>query len=126
MGRHGHGFVLALAALILVVWATMMGWAVTAAVPPAGGGTVIALFPPGRAETSFAAIVRSGGRPVGARWAGLVWAVDSKPGGVRRLRAEGAIAVLAELPFAAALGCAPSAAVPRPVRPRLARRRAVR
>jgi hypothetical protein len=122
MRRYGHGFALALGTLILAVWAATMGLVVTAAAPPMDGGTVVVLFLPGRAEASFAAIVRSGGRPVGASWAGLVWAVDTDPGGARRLRTEGAIAVLADLPFAAALGCGTSASVPQPVRASLPRR----
>ena len=113
MCSHGHGFALALAALVVVVWAATMGLALTAATPPADGGRVIALFAPGRTDASFAAIIRSGGRPVGRSWDGLVWAVDTGAGGAHRLKAEGAIAVLTHLPFAAALGCAPSVP-PRP------------
>jgi hypothetical protein len=108
MRSCGHGFALALAAAVAVVWAATIALTVTAATPPAGGGKVIALFPPGRSETSFAAIIRSGGRPIGRSWAGLVWAVDTDPGGARRLEAEGAIAVLTEFPLAATLGCATS------------------
>ena len=91
----------------------MMGLAVTAATPPADGGRVVAVFPPCRTDAAFAAIIRSGGRPIGGSWAGLVRAVDTDPGGAHRLEAEGAIAVLKDLPFAAALGCAPSVP-PRP------------
>jgi hypothetical protein len=119
MRRAGHGFALALAALILVVWAALMGLAVIAAAPPADGGRVVALFAPGRTEASFAAIVRSGGRPVGASWAGLVWAVDTDPSTASRLKAEGAIAVFRDFPFAAALGCAAATSVPQPVEPPL-------
>jgi hypothetical protein len=124
--RYGHGFALALATLILVVWTAMMGLAMTAAAPPADGGRVVALFPPSRTEASFAAIIRSGSRPIGQSWAGIVWAVDTDPGGAYRLQVEGAIAVLADLPLAAALGCAASASVPQAVRPSLARGLAVR
>jgi hypothetical protein len=112
MRRTGHGFALALAALILAVWAALMGLAVIAAAPPADGGRVVALFPPGGTEASFAAIVRSGGLPVGARWAGLVWLVDTAASSAYRLKAEGAIVVLRDFPFAAALGCAASISVP--------------
>jgi len=110
MRSYGHGLVLALAAVIVIVWAAVMGLAVTTATPPADGGRVVALFPPGRTDVAFAAIIRAGGRPVGRSWAGIVWAVDAGAGGAHRLKAEGAVAVLADLPFAAALGCAPSAA----------------
>ena len=111
--RGGHGFALVLAAMVVAVWATTMALAVGTAAPPADGGRMVALFLPGRTEASFAAIVRAGARPVGRSWAGLVWAVDTAPGGAERLRAQGALAVLGHSPFAAALGCVPSA----PLRP---------
>jgi hypothetical protein len=121
MRSCGHGFALALTAAIVVVWAATMGLAVTAAAPPSDGGRVIALFPPGRPDATFAAIIRSGGRPIGGSWAGVVWAVDTDAGGAYRLEVEGAIAVLTDVPLAAALGCATSASVPQPFRPDLAR-----
>jgi hypothetical protein len=109
MRSYGHGFALALAAVIVIVWAAMTGLAVTAATPPADGGRVVALFPPGRTDASFAAVIRAGGRPVGRSWAGIVWAVDADAGSAHRLEAEGAIAVLRNPSFAVALGCAASA-----------------
>jgi hypothetical protein len=72
---------------------------------------MVALFAPGGTDAAFAAIIRSGARPIGSRWGGLVWAVATGPGGAGRLEAEGAIAVLRHLPLAAALGCG---AVPSP------------
>jgi hypothetical protein len=112
MRSYGHGLALTLAVVIVVAWAALMGLALTAAAPPADGGRVVALFPSGRTDASFAAIIRSGGRPIGRKWAGLIWAVDTDPGGAHRLKAEGAIAVFTDLPLAAALGCAASVAEP--------------
>jgi hypothetical protein len=112
---RGHQFTLALAAAVVIVWTVIMAVALTMTPPPTSG-RVFALFPPSRTDAAFAAIIRSGGRPIDRSWAGLVWAVDIDPGGAQQLMAEGAIAVLAGLPLAASLGCAPVSVV-QPLRP---------
>lgn len=103
MPRNGHRFALALAAFVVAAWATAMGAAIATAAPPQG--RTLALFPFGTLpDRAFAAIARSGARPIGRHW--LVWAVETDAGGARRLKAEGALVVLPDLAFVPPLGCA--------------------
>jgi hypothetical protein len=99
---NGHRFALAFAAIVIAGWGTALGLVIATAAPQ---GRALALFPFGTSpDQAVAAIVRSGGRPIGRRW--IVWAIATDADGARRLRAEGALAILPDLPFATALGCA--------------------
>lgn len=108
MGRDGHRIALRFLGAALAAWLLAMVLTVQVAEPPAGGGKVVALFPPGRStEDVFRTIARSGARPIGQYGFRLFWVVDVDPGGAARLKAAGALGVFREPPLAAALaGCA--------------------
>ncbi len=111
MAWQGHRVALGFLAGAVAAWGMVLFVAVKAAVPPEGGGRVLALFPPGRSsEANFAAIAASEGRPIGSLWTRMLWVVDVDRGGAAKLKAAGALAVFKEVPLAGTLGCAYPAA----------------
>lgn len=103
-----HKFALTLGGAVVGVWLVAMGvTSVTATDPAPARGPVVAIFWPGTAsEEALGAIVRAGGRVVGQARVPFVWTVDVDPGGIRRLREAGAVAVVGDFPsFFLPAGC---------------------
>lgn len=103
----GHGFALALGALVLAAWAAVMGVSLKqAALTEEAGGTVLAVFPPGTPDAeAFAAVIRAGGEPLRQTWIPFAWVARSDGDGfVGRLKSEGAVTAYGELPVGPALG----------------------
>ncbi len=104
-----HATALLVGGLLALIWATalVMSWR-AAALPQEADGIVLAVFSPMEAnEGRFAAILRAGGRPLRQTWVPFAWVAHSEEMGFAgRLRAEGAIAVLGEMPLVPTLaGC---------------------
>ncbi len=103
----GHGLAVAFFAVVLVVWAGMMGLSLRqAALPEETDGLMLAVFRPGTTEVeAFGAMVQAGGDPVRSTWLGFAWVTRGlEPGFVGRLKRQGAIAAFGELPVGPALG----------------------
>ena len=103
----GQGLAIAFFAVVLAVWAGMMGVSLRqAALPEETDGLMLAVFHPGTSENdAFNAMVRAGGEPVRSTWLGFAWVARGlEPGFVGRLKAEGAIAAFGELPVGPTLG----------------------
>lgn len=102
-----HRFALALAAAVMALWVAALVPAWLALPPPREDGILLAFFPPSAsADQTLAAISRAEARPVGPVLGDMIWLVDADPGGIDRLRAEGALLVLTRPPFTPAMvGC---------------------
>ena len=103
----GHGFALALGALVLAAWAAVMGVSLKqAALTEEAGGTMLAVFPPAMPSgEAFAAVVRAGGAPLRQTWIPFAWVVRGEEDGfVGRLKQAGAVGAFGELPVGPALG----------------------
>lgn len=106
-GGIGHGFALALGGVVLAVWVAMMTVSVRqAALPDDTDGLVLAVFRPGTPDhEAFGAMVRAGGEPVRATWLGFAWVARGREAGfVGRLKSEGALGALGEIPLGPTLG----------------------
>ncbi|RUQ74290.1 hypothetical protein EJ913_07015 [Azospirillum doebereinerae] len=103
----GHGLAAAFFAVVLAVWAAMMGVSLRqAALPEETAGLMLAVFHPGTSDAeAFTAMVRAGGEPVRTTWLGFAYVARGlEPGFVGRLKAEGALAAFGELPVGPTLG----------------------
>ncbi|MBP2294904.1 hypothetical protein [Azospirillum rugosum] len=103
----GHGFALALGALVLAAWTAVMGVSLKqAALEEEAGGTVLAVFPPSTPTgEAFAAVIRAGGEPLRQTWIPFAWVVRAEGDGfVGRLKREGAVTAYGELPVGPVLG----------------------
>lgn len=103
----GHGLAVAFFAVVLAVWAGVMGVSLRqAALPEETDGLMLAVFHPGTSEAdAFTAMVRAGGEPVRSTWLGFAYVARGlEPGFVGRLKAEGALAAFGELPVGPTLG----------------------
>lgn len=91
---------------VIVVWLAAMIFVFATAQPPEEGRVAV-VFPPSTTnEQAIAAITRSGARPIGQGWLRWVWAVDLDDASAEKLETAGAMLVIGEFPFVAALGCA--------------------
>jgi hypothetical protein len=106
-----HRTALSALALVVVVWLCAMAFLMNVAGGKAGPGTpLLVLFPPGKPRLEVIhAISRSDGMILRDTALNSAWFVSSlAPGFQARLRAQGAIAVFADLPyFPVILGCVP-------------------
>lgn len=94
-------------AIIVVSLAVMAGVYATAQSP--SEGRVAVIFSPSTSdEQAITAITIAGARPIGQGWVRWVWAADLDTASAKSLEAAGALLVVRELPFVAALGCAGS------------------
>jgi len=103
----GHGLAVAFFAVVLAVWAGVMGISLRqAALSEETAGLMLAVFHPGTSEAdAFTAMVRAGGEPVRSTWLGFAYVARGlEPGFVGRLKAEGALAAFGELPVGPTLG----------------------
>ena len=123
--RHQLAGLIALGAVLAVgIVFALSVWA--ADLPDQAGGTVLAVFPmQSTTESSVAAILAAGGRPVRDPVPGRVWVADGVDTGFAgRLRRQGAVLVFDDRwPFGPVLaGCAaylPEPGAPPPVAQRL-------
>lgn len=111
--RRGHAFAVMFAGAAVAVWALAMLLTLTTSGGRDASGRRLVMFAPGTPEDeALAAISRAEARPIGQTRVPFVWLVDTTADGGPRLRAEGAIAVLRDVPLMVTMaGCA--AAVPR-------------
>lgn len=100
-----HRFAITLFIGVIVVWlAVMMVLMRNAALPPEAQGTMMVVFEPGIAsDDAFAAITRSGGKPIRETSFGFIWVVDGEAG---KLEQQGALGAYRELPISPLIaGC---------------------
>ncbi len=103
----GHGYALAFAGVVLLVWLGVMGVSLRqAALPEETSGLMLAVFPPGTSDNAaFTAMVNAGGEPVRSTWLGFAWVARGRESGfVGRLKRAGALAAYGELPVGPMLG----------------------
>jgi hypothetical protein len=105
----GHGFALALMAGVVLVWLTVLTFALrAAALPGEASGTMIVVFPPAVSEDqAFASTIAAGGRPVRRALGSFLWFVHAEHEGfVGQIEANGALAAFRNGPAGIPLaGC---------------------
>lgn len=93
---------------IILVWFAVMAGVYATADNPSEGRVAVVFFPSTSNEQAFAALTSAGARPIGQGWVRWVWAADLDEARANTLEVAGALLVLREMPFVAALGCAGS------------------
>lgn len=93
---------------IIVAWLAVMAGVYATAKSPSEGRVAVIFSPSTSDEQAIAAITIAGARPIGQGWVRWVWAADLDTASAKGLETAGALLVVRELPFVAALGCAGS------------------
>ena len=97
---------------VILVWLAAMAFVLTTAQEPSEGRVAVVFSPATTDAQAITAITRAGARPIGQGWLRWVWAVDLDEASTERLEDAGAMLVIREFAFVAALGCAGAAYQP--------------
>jgi hypothetical protein len=109
MRTPGHRLAFGLFVSVLVLWMAALAALMRAgALPPEASGSMLAIFPPGTAETDvFASLTKADARIVRPSAFGFIWVVSGDtPGLAGRLKANGALGAYRDLPISPTIaGC---------------------
>lgn len=93
---------------IILIWLAVMAGVYATAQSPSEGRVAVIFSPSVNDEQAISIITNTGARPIGQGWVRWVWAADLDTASAKSLETAGALLVVRELPFVAALGCAGS------------------